>query len=193
MNTTLKNDHTGVALIEFALTFPLLLLLLLGISELANYTLHHQKLDKLSSAMADFVAQGSSVSTSDLSSFAVAVPQIMRPYSFDGTVIFTSASRIRRTGGGVPAQCRNRRPCVDWQYRILGTDSSQIGAPNTTPSFPGGYTLQTNQNVIVAEAYLNYRPLLSISANFVPAFTPQKLYKVTLTKPRQGTLTTLQP
>jgi hypothetical protein len=38
---------------------------------------------------------------------------------------------------------------------------------------------------------LNYRPLVTATSNFIPAFRPQTLYKASVTKPRQGTLTTL--
>lgn len=188
----LISSQHGVALIEFALALPLLLILFIGLVETAYLTLHYQKIDKLSSSMSDFVTQGSTISRAELDSFGLAVPQIMRPFTFSGTVIFSSASRILRPNGGTPAICRNRNPCVDWQYSILGSDPSQIGAPNSPPTLPGGYQLIADQGVIVAEVYLNYRPVLAASANFISGFRPKTLYKASLTKPRQGALTTLQ-
>ncbi|NBO18659.1 MAG: pilus assembly protein [Proteobacteria bacterium] len=192
MSKRLRSNQEGVALIEFAIALPVLVILLIGMAETAYYTLHQQKLDKLASAMADFVTQGKTVSVGDLNAFGLTVPQIMRPFNFSGTVIFSSASRINRTTG--PAACRNRNPCIDWQYRILGSDSSRIGAPGTAPVLPGGYTLQSNQGVIVAEIFLRYTPLLAISSNFVPTYTAQTMYKAAVYKPRQqGQLTTLLP
>lgn len=192
MTRRLRDNQQGVALIEFALVLPLLLIILLGMVETGWLTLHQQKLDKLASAMSDFVTQGKTVSQGELNTFGMAVPQIVRPFTFSGTVIFTSASRINRTTG--PAACRSNNPCIDWQYRILGADGSRIGAVNAAPTLPGGYALQTGQGVIVAEVFLNYRPMLAVSGSFVPAFVPRSLYKAAVTKPR-GTsqLTTLNP
>ena len=101
MNGPFLRRADGVALVEFSVILPFLLVLLVGMLELANYTLRHQKIDKVANSMADFVTQGRSVSTTDLNNFGIAVPQIMRPLSFSGTVIFSSASRS--TGGACSA------------------------------------------------------------------------------------------
>lgn len=183
MTGTFLRRADGVALVEFSVILPFLLILLAGMLELANYTLQHQKIDKVANSMADFVTQGRSVSTTDLNNFGIAVPQIMRPFSFSGTVIFSSASRS--TGGGCSAGC------INWQHRILGSDGSRIGSAGGTPALPGGYVIPAGQDVIIAEAFLHYTPLLNISGSLIPAFTPQVIYKVAMFKPRQGALTVL--
>ncbi len=181
--------NEGVALVEFGVVLPFLLIMFLGMLEMANYTLQHQKIDKVANSMADFVTQSSSVSTNDLTTFGLAVPQIMRPFAFDGTVIFTSVSRNSSNSSLSPA-CNASVACINWQYRILGTDSTHVGSAGV-PTLPNGYTLSSNQNIIIAEAFLHYSPILSISGNIVPAFTPETIYKVAVFKPRQGSLLTL--
>ena len=185
--TSFLHKNNGVALIEFAVVLPFLLTMLLGMIELANYTLYQQKIDKVASSMADFVSQGNTVTTTDLNGFGLAIPYIMKPFNFDGTVIFSSASSTVKKDG----RCRSRVACVNWQYKILGSDASRIGSTGSIPKLPGSYTIPSNQNIIIAEAFLHYRPILSTSSNFIAAFKPQTLYKVAITKPRQGTLTTL--
>lgn len=186
----LHSCNSGVALIEFAFALPLLLIMLIGMMELSYYALVIQKLDKVANSMADFVTQGSTVGITDLNTFGQAVPQIMQPFAFNGTVIFSNVSNF-----SVPtAPCLTTGvSCVKWQYKVLGTDASQVGSVGGLATLPSGYTVLSNQSVIMAEAYLNYSPLLSTSGNFIPAFTAQKLYKVALYKPRQGTLTVLGP
>lgn len=179
-----RND--GVALIEFSIVLPFLLILFLGMIELSNYTLQNQKLDKVASSMADFVTQSQTISTSDLQAFGLAVPQIMKPYNFKGTVIFTSASNSPEAAGS----CKERT-CINWQYRILGNDASRLGNAISNIALPGNYTILPNQNIIIAEAFLHYEPILAISSNFIRAFKAQTLYKVAIFKPRQGSLTTL--
>jgi Flp pilus assembly protein TadG len=56
----LPHHHTkesGVALIEFALILPVLLLLLVGGIEITRFVMAHQKVDKVASQMADFISQ----------------------------------------------------------------------------------------------------------------------------------------
>jgi hypothetical protein len=181
--------QSGVALIEFAVALPFLLIIFLGMIELANYTLHNQKVDKVANAMADFVTQGATVGVNDLNGFALAVPHIMRPYNFNGTVVFSSAASLNTARPPCPANT----PCITWQYRVLGSDVSRIGAPGGAPSLPNGYVIANGQNVIVAEAFLHYTPVLAVSSNFVPAFTATTIYKIAVLKPRQGSLTVLGP
>jgi len=182
--------ESGVALIEFALVLPILILMLVGMLELTYYSLINQKLDKIANSMADFVTQGSTVSVTDLNTFGQAVPQIMRPYTFTGTIVFSSVANF-----AVPtAPCLiTNTSCISWQRAILGGSSSQIGSVGGGATLPAGYTVSSGQNVIVAEAYLQYTPILSASSNFIAAFTPQTLYKIAIYKPRQGTLTVLAP
>lgn len=185
----LHTCESGVALVEFAFVLPLLILMLVGMLEITYYALVNQKLDKVANSMADFVTQGTTVSVGDLNTFGQAVPQIMRPFSFSGTVVFSSVANFTSRNG----PCRRNRSCVRWQQAILGTDASRIGNVGAIANLPSGYTVLSGQNVIVAEAYLQYSPLLTASSNFIPAFVPQTLYKIAVFKPRQGTLTTLNP
>lgn len=185
----IRSCQSGVALIEFAVALPFLLIILLGTLELANFTLQNQKIDKVANSMADFVTQGATVGATDLNNFGLAVQQIMRPYNFNGTVVFSSAANLNNNQGS----CRRRRPCITWQYRVLGSDSSRIGSTGGAPALPGSYNISRGQNVIVAEAFLHYAPVLSVSGNIIPAFAPSTIYKIAVLKPRQGTLTVLGP
>ena len=185
--TSFIKNNNGVALIEFSVVLPFLLIMFLGMIELGNYTLYQQKLDKIASSMADFVTQGNTITTTNLNDFGLAVPHIMKPFAFDGTVIFSSASRASTQ----TVNCRANQACINWQHKILGSDNSKIGTIGSTPALPGGYTIPADQNIIVAEAYIHYKPILATSSNFIAAFEPQTLYKIAITKPRQGSLTTL--
>jgi len=72
----------------------------------------------------------------------------------------------------------------------MGTDASKIGTVGGAATVPGGYAVIPGQNVIIAEAFYYYTPLLG-ATNIVSAFTAQTLYKSAVYKPRQGMLTTL--
>ncbi len=183
--------NAGVAMIEFAIILPLLLIMLVGLVELTNFILLNQKLDKLASSMADFTTQGTTVSPATLNGFGLAVPQIMKPYTFNGTVIFSSVASVTVLTLPIPVCPVINVPCISWQYKILGSDASHIGIAHGPATLPSNYPVQPNQNVIVAEAFLQYSPILSSSGNFLPFFKPQTLYKISVFKPRQGLLTVL--
>lgn len=186
----LTDCNKGVALIEFAVALPVLLIMLVGMIELAYFTLVNQKLDKLASSMADFATQGSSISVSNINSFGQAVPHIMRPYGFSGTVVFSSVANF----ASPTAPCATANvSCITWQRAILGASSSRVGTIAGQATLPGGYTVLSGQNIIVSEVFYDYTPLLSTSSNFIAAFTAQTLYKAAISKPRQGSLTTLAP
>lgn len=181
---------SGVALIEFAMALPLLLLLLIGVLELSRFAILQQKLDKLANAMADYVTQGTTVSACDLNSFSEAAQDIMNPFAFDGTIVFSSVAFFNTP---LPPCEGENVACITWQQTPVGSEVSEIGSGSgSNAHLPGGYAVASGQNVIVAETFLNYTPLLpDITGNFISALGPQILYKAAVYKPRQGTLTSL--
>ncbi|MDE3060591.1 MAG: pilus assembly protein [Pseudomonadota bacterium] len=174
-------DDSGVALIEFALALPLLLLLLAGAVEFGRFALMHQKLDKAASAMADFAAGSQGVSAADLDGFAQSAPQIVSPFPFSGTVIFSSVA-----SPGTPNS-------ILWQHGALGGSASRIGSSGGTATFLSGYVVPDGEDVIAAEVFMDYAPLLPVTTTLIPSLSAQTLYKIAICKPRQGMLTALVP
>jgi hypothetical protein len=180
----LKRCTSGVALVEFALVLPLLILIMLGTIELARYAIIHQKLDKAANAMADFVTQGSSVSIANLQDFASTMGQIMKPYNYSGSVVFSSVGFYHVP---IPPCAGADVSCIAWQYTV-GNGVSHIGTPGGNAMLPGSYTVLENQNAIVGEVFFDYVPILTATPTFIPTLAPHQLYKIAVYKPRQGTL-----
>jgi Flp pilus assembly protein TadG len=185
---SLQACTNGASLMEFGLILPLLMLILFGTLELARFALIHQKLDKLANAMADFATQGTSICTGDLDGYASATPQIMRPFDFSGTIIFSS---IIHFNNGVPPCVGENVSCISWQAKRLGNDNSQIGSEGGNANLPSGYTVTPGQNVIATEVYMNFTPMLSFTGTLIPALGDQQIYKTAVFKPRQRNLTVL--
>lgn len=177
----MANRH-GVALVEFALVLPVLLLLLFASIEMARYAIFHLKLDKAVNAMSDFATQQESLRRADLNSFAQAIDEIMMPYSVQGTVIFTSIS-------STPPPFSDT--IVNWQYKQLGNDASRIAPNSEIINLPGGYEIPGGQGIVAAELFLRFAPMIAITGNFIPALAPHTVYKAAIFKPRSGTLTEL--
>lgn len=174
----LLDDERGIAMVEFALALPFLLLLFMGGFEVNRYILLHQKVEKTAYTVADVVTQSTSVTQSQLNQIFTAAEEIMQPYAFggDGIVIVNSVYK----GSGVS-------PVVRWRYSGGGTlaRSSQLGEVGGTASLPEGLTLNDSDNIIIAEVYYRYHPVLEGTA-----VTEADIYKTAIFKPRLGALIT---
>lgn len=180
--SSLLRDSRGVAALEFALMLPVLLGLSLGAYELSRFMLIHQKVEKTAYTTADVTSQYTSLTTAQMNQIFTAGSQIMQPFAFgaNGIIIITSVSQT----GNFSA---NNPPRVAWRTSGGGTLSrnSVIGSVGGPAALPGGLTLNDRDNVIVAEVYYSYTPMLSGTV-----LSSTDVYKVAVFKPRLGALST---
>lgn len=171
-------QRRGIAASEFALSLPILMIMLLGSMDITRFMLFYQKVDRISYSIADVVSQAQSVSAGDLDNVLAAAGQIMLPATFGdrGRVIISSVYKA-------PGQAT----VIRWQYGGGGTLSrtSRIGIMGGAPMMPNGLTLNDRENVIVAETFYEFDPMFPNSV--VP---PQEIYRTAIFKPRLGALTT---
>lgn len=194
---TVNTDHTiasqrtnerGIAAMEFALMLPLLLSIFFGIVEFARFALINQKLDKLVHSMADFTTQGTTISTQELATFSNTATQILTPFGFTGTIVFSSI--VNSAASAAPCAGKNS-PCIIWQSACLGNANSLMGASGSVPTNFPLVGMGTGQNVVVAEVFYNFGPLTAYTGQVMSSLGTQTLYKISVYKPRQGTLTSL--
>lgn len=169
----------GLAYLEFAITLPFLLALLMGSIEVTRYIIIAQKLEKTSVTVADLVAQSQEVSNTSLNQLILAAGQVMQPYSFAANA-YVIISSVKKNGTSPPV--------VMWQYRGGGTWTrpSAVGSTGLTATMPGGFTMEDKENVIVTEVFYNYAPLMVGSV-----LSGNSMYKYSIFKPRLGELSTL--
>jgi hypothetical protein len=174
----LWTDDEGAAVVELALTLPLLLLLFFGGFELTRFILITHKLEKAAYTVSDVVAQQTSVTMSQLEQIMSAASEVMKPYEIGdrGTIVLSS---VYQNGSDLPT--------VQWQYAGGGTltHGSNIGVVGGPAALPGGLTLNDKDNIIVTEVFYTFEPLF-------PGWEigPSNLYKYAIFKPRLGALTT---
>lgn len=178
---TLRRDNRGVAAIEFALTLPMLIALLIGCLEVTFKIWSTQKAEKLAVTLSDVIAQSTAVSSSDLQSLIGAVDKIMDPFAFganDGKIIISS---LYVAQGETDAK-------VNWQckFPMAGLSaSSKLGAKGAVADLPDGFTLKEKDNVIAAEVFYRYTP---IAPGFL--FDESIVYRRAMFKPRLALLLT---
>jgi len=175
----LLRDSRGAVAVELAMAVPIVAALTLSGVEIARFVMLNQKIERASVTVADLTSQAESLSEADLSDLFQISSQVLAPFETDGRiqVIVSSAGAI----SGNPAR-------VNWQ-RSFGTsaNSSTLGGQGAAATLPTGFTIRDNENVIVAEVYYGYVPLIVTGI-----IDPVTLYNVAYFRPRFSTLDTLE-
>jgi Flp pilus assembly protein TadG len=174
----LVGDRSAAAMVEFAISLPAMMLLLLAGVDLARLVIVNQKLDRVATAMGDLVAQAQTISSADMTNIYAATSYIASPFDFqhNGVVIVSSVSLV------------NNKLHVNWQSRGSGnlTTASKIGVSGGNASLPSGLTVAGTDTLITAEVYFNFTPFFGLS--LVPG---AQLYHTAYFRPRLGSLNTL--
>jgi Flp pilus assembly protein TadG len=171
-------DRRGVAAIEFAMIFPVMILLYVGVVETANLLTIYRRASQVASTAADLTAQVKQVTAVDLRDIESASTALLTPYSTTPLKItLTSVVADKDNNGKVSWSCSNK------------------GAGRSTGSsypVPAGLT-EANSSVIVAEVTYSYAPLEGLTQIFSPkAFDIKRTFyarprkSLTITKTDQG-------
>jgi TadE-like protein len=157
----LRNER-GVAAIEFAFTAPPLMLLFVGLVEVSMKLWSTQKAEKLAVTISDVVAQAQTVTVVGLEDIVNATDDIMEPFDFgnNGKLIISS---VYREEGEAVAKV-NWQCTKDWAADADEDNpfpaDSKVGDEGDDAVLPPELTLNEKENVIVAEVYYRYDPIL---------------------------------
>lgn len=138
----------GIAAVEFALVLPILLLLLLGTTELTRALTYDRKVTQVASTVADLAAQASTLSSGEVSDIFKASEAIMQPYPSADLGIVISSVVFDNDGNAT----------VDWSCQHNSTAWSDGTQPPIT--IPPAIALK-NTSVIVAVSDFTYQPVFN--------------------------------
>ncbi|MCU0837752.1 MAG: pilus assembly protein [Rhodospirillales bacterium] len=175
----LWHREEGVAVVEFALTLPLLIGLSLTGFEVSSYAMLNIKLQHAATSMAQLATMEEELPATVLDGMFESVSHIVKPFTFG------NQGRAFVTGIGEAAA--GAGPTVNWQRSGAGSlpTSSAVGAPGGGASVPKELTISPTQALVAAEVVYNYQPIL---LGFIPTTTVRK---VAYFRPRFGTLPSL--
>lgn len=177
--TFLKED-TGVAFVETAAVLPLLVLILTGIFEYANYALVNNKLVRAAGVIGDMVAR-QNLSRTSLIAIMQSANKIIQP--FNNTV---QPQVVVSLVYNSKFSTDTAKMVIAWQQQING-GASQLGTPGSLPkNLPNNITAINDQSLIVTEVFFNYVPRV-----FSSMFGATPLYKVSVYTPRSTNMNTL--
>jgi Flp pilus assembly protein TadG len=112
---------TGNVAVEFALTLPVLMLLMLGSAEMARFVILHQKVDRVAVTMSDLVARAETIKESELDDIFGAADLVAQPFDLRNLGIVIVSARGSPGSAAVteprPMRARSgrraaRRPCM---------------------------------------------------------------------------------
>jgi len=148
-----RRDRRGVALVEFALIFPMLVALYFGGYEVCNMTATYRKLTDTTVELANVTAQYSTLAASDVSTVFAATSQIMAPYSTANLKIVLSEVTTDV----------NSNATVTWSQAYNGATPLTAGSAVTMPT---GLASPSSNYILVQTTY-NYTP--TVGSAFISA------------------------
>ena len=77
---SMRRDDSGIAAIEFAVIAPLLLLMLFGITDVANYFAVDRKVSQIAQTVSDLTSRYTAVQETDVSNFFIIAGAMVTPY-----------------------------------------------------------------------------------------------------------------
>jgi len=177
---SLRNSaRRGIAAVEFALTLPIWITLLLGAADGTYCLLVNERVDRIAYSVTDIVTQYQTISKANLNDILLAASQLMNPIPFGANGIVIVSSVFQPSTGA---------PIIEWQYTGGGSLSkgSQVGSSGGSAVLPNGLTLNANDNVIISEVYYKFTPMF-LNASL---FSSGTVYRVAVYKPRLSPLVT---
>lgn len=144
----LARNDAGLAALEFALVAPVMVAMLLGMSELTVGVNTDRKLALASRTMADLTGRATSTTTSDMAAVFTAGSIVMQPYSSAAAKFVVSSILVTTSGttttGTVGWSCAN----------ATGVAKRTVGSTYPVPA-----SFKTASSFILVEATMAYTPM----------------------------------
>lgn len=156
----------GVALIEFALIVPILMLMTFGTLEIGRAIVVHKRFQRATAMVGDLVARETKVTQQDLNGIIQAANHVMWPYDTAPLKIAIHSIDIQN----------NNSPngTVLWAFAHNGKSTSACGGQKALPST--GMVTAGNTGIMVESEYL-YKPMLK---DLVPGISTERTFTDTV-------------
>ncbi len=185
-------DKSAVAILEFAMLLPVLLLLTVGSFEVGRYALLTQKIDRISATIADLVARAEALTADEVDNLLDATDYLAQPFEFNNSGMVVVTSIVGRDG---------QEPIIIGQRSrgAIAGEASKIGSDGGEATLPGvftdgtGQTLADGEGVIVTEVFYSYVPYFAgAGGNFTGAsfLGESVMYRQAFFRPRLSEQTT---
>lgn len=170
---TFLENRKGIAAVEFALTLPLMLILMIGSAETTEALNYKRKLNQVAIAVADLVAQAESITKSEMSDVMYASGLIMAPFSTSNVKVVVASIEFNAKGEAKVAWSINESGGTPW---------TKGGKPPIT--IPSGLN-NPNTTIIVGKTNGTYVPTFAeLAQNMMPRATAINMEGLYFLRPR---------
>ncbi len=139
----LARDQRGIALLEFAIVLPVLVLLFVGGFQLMDAISAYRKVGKTVRTLADLTTQNTTITPGQADEILNAAQQVMTPYSLSNATLRISQVQLDASS----------RATVSWSRALNGTAL----APGTAMTLPP-QLVAANKYYIYSEITYTYAP-----------------------------------
>lgn len=175
-----RRAREGTIPVEMALCAPVLIVMLLGIVDIGWFAVSRHKVARVAATLADLTSRGETVNEAQIADIFAASGSVASPFDFrdEGRAILSSIVRPAGT------------TFIAWQRESpTGIDvDSEVGTTGGTPNLPDGFVVRDGENLIVAEAFFRFQPLIGLVVR-----GEQRIYVQAFQRPRLGTLDQVNP
>jgi hypothetical protein len=166
----------GNVAVEFALSVPVILMMMLGSAEMARFIILHQKMDRVATTISDLVSRAETITESQIADIFTAAGQVAEPFDLAGLGVVIVSSVTNADGTGAT---------IAWQRSGGGDFSadSELGVAGDEPNLPPGFEVREGETAIISEVFYDFAPFLSELI-----VEPQVIHRSAHHRPRLGTL-----
>ena len=154
----LLNDRSGLAAIEFAFVFPMMVVMYFGVVELSSAIAVDRKATQVARTLSDLTSQSVSVADADLINFGQAAKAIMTPYPPSPLIFSITEVYVDKT----TAVAR-----VQWSKALTIDTSGNVAIAATAPHNVGDVVVLP-PGLVVAKAKGTYVIWSEVSYKYTP-------------------------
>jgi hypothetical protein len=195
-------DNQGLAMLEFALVLPILLIMVLGGIEICRMVLFNQKIDNATSGVADAITRldYDDVPCSELDYHYNLLDRMVQPFDLEGSMV-VSAIEASYPNENNQDNSRPLRQIVTWQW-TSGGDASRIGTeggraqgaewPLVFRRSPNDGGMYSRDRIIAVEVFSTYRTIIPGIEHFLNIDAVTQVYKKAFYRARFGNMSDLE-
>lgn len=195
----LVRSERGAVAMEFVLVMPLMLLLMLGFTEMYLYMRTVSIVEHTAFTLADSIGQmpevidsNATTSTYDLGTLWSAATVLAAPVSLQaqgGVIISSVCDQLTTPCGKAPPvalSMANGTPAIYWQRSAPWTQSGMVSQEKPGSILPPTFPFRNGDSVIVVEVFYTFTPFSLTSAFWANAPGTQTIYERVYVRPRSG-------
>ena len=153
----LLKDRSGLAAVEFAMIFPMMVVMFFGVLELSSAIAVDRKATLVARTLSDLTSQMVSVANADLISFGEAAKAIMTPYP--GSPFVSSITEVYIDSVSGVAR-------VQWSKGLTISATGTVAIAATSPRNPGAVVVLPPTLVVAKGTYVIWS---EVSYKYTPA------------------------